>query len=148
MTEDLYGVDNANVAADGPVRTSVIGLAVMALLTLAWLPPEHVHVTHADDGRHSEVIHRHYEAHHPVDETAVDHDEHELVQWLDSPFTGPTKVCQGSPGHDARLEGLLPVELTLQTTSWTPFFIHLSVHDPPWRTSPGLRGPPHGPRLI
>ena len=148
MTEDHTGADNAHVVTRGPVRTSAIGLAVMAMLALSWLPPEHVHVTHADDGHHSEVIHRHYEAHHAVNhETAVDHDEGELIQRIDSPFIVPTKTWHVSPVLGARPEGL-PLEPTLGTSRQALFFHHASVHDPPWRISSGLRDPPDASCLI
>jgi hypothetical protein len=149
LTHEAAETDNAGVMTGGPVRTSAIGLAVLAMLAMAWLPPEHVHVTHGDDGHHSEMIHRHYEAHHgAVAETAaqtpaaVDHDEHELVEWLDSPFIGPAKAWYGSASPHALSEDP-PVEPSLHASGWTPVFPRVSVHDPPGRTSPGPRAPPH-----
>ena len=141
LTEELAGADN--VCVIGPfARKSVVGLAVCGMLALVWLPPEHVHATHTDEGHHAEVVHRHYEAHHPAgDERTVDHDADDLVQWLDSPFTSPTRVSQVPPSllclHDD-----VPVQQTLQPSRWTLPYVHASVHDPPWGASHGLRGPP------
>ena len=84
---------NAFVARGGAVRSFVTGLAALAVLSLAVLPPEHLHLTRTHDGHHSDVVHRHYSPHLPADAmTSIgDHDDQPV--WLDAPFTTPTRVA-------------------------------------------------------
>jgi hypothetical protein len=123
------------------MRKSVTGLAVLGVLALALLPPEHVHVTQTDDGHHSEVTHRHFEPHHQVAaEERVDHED-DQARWLDSPFIGPQPLS-----HVYRVDQFLHEDLPIlepqQASRRTQPFIHVSVHDPPSASSHGLRAPP------
>ncbi|MPZ20677.1 MAG: hypothetical protein GEV06_22620 [Luteitalea sp.] len=132
---------NAAVVGRCRVRKLTAGLAVMGLFVLAWLPREHRHVTRTDDGRHSDVIHRHFEPHHPAGtHTSVSHEDHD-TQWLDSPFTGPTLVSHVSPVNHLLYEDP-PIPQPPQATRWAAASIHVSVHDPPWASSHGPRAPP------
>lgn len=144
----MTGADNSDVVAHGLVRTSAVGLAVAALLALTWLPPEHVHDAHADDGHHAEVIHRHYEAHQAAaDGTAADHGEDGPVHWLDAPFIGRPQFSHVTPALVAPLQPV-PLESTRRPSAWVRVFVPRSVHDPPWRLSSGFRAPPFVPRPI
>jgi hypothetical protein len=123
------------------VRRLIAGLAVLGVLGLALLPPEHLHVTRTDDGRHSDVIHRHYEPHHPAAaEASVGHEDDEAL-WLDSPFTSPKLASKVYPVNQC-LNEELPLSQAQQTSRRTLPFVHVSVHDPPSATSHGLRAPP------
>jgi len=139
---------------------SVAGLAMLGVLALALLPPEHVHVTQTDDGHHSDVTHRHFEPHHPggaevgvgreddrfephhqvAAEERVDHED-DQARWLDSPFIGPQSLS-----HVYRVDQFLHEDLPIlepqQASRRTQPFIHVSVHDPPSASSHGLRAPP------
>jgi hypothetical protein len=72
-------------------------LAGAAVLVFGLLPTEHVHITSTADGRHSDVIHRHYESHHPIGTSTELSDNDDDVHWLDASFTAPQQ-----PLHDAR----------------------------------------------
>jgi len=121
--------------------------AVFGLLGLPLLPPEHVHVTESESGEHSEIVHRHFESHHPAH---VDHEidrlhrefdhQDEAALWIDAPFVAPTIpfVPSFTPVVVQELPELHPQPLS----RWTLEFEHISVHDPPWVASTGLRAPP------
>jgi hypothetical protein len=115
-------------------------VAVLALVGMPLLPPEHVHVTE-EEGHHAEFIHRHFEPHHPIEGQRVfDHQDEEAALWLDTPFigTGATPLPSVVRGLVQELPLLQPRPLP----RWTLTFDHISVHDPPWTASTGLRAPP------
>jgi hypothetical protein len=142
LTEQLGAVDNATVVVSRLVRKSAAGLAVLGVLALALLPPEHVHATETHDGHHSDVVHRHYEPHHPMAAGAsVGYDEDHQTRWLDSPFIGPQSLSHVYQ-VDQLLHEDLPVLQPQQASRRTPSFVYVSTHDPPWATSHGLRAPP------
>jgi hypothetical protein len=115
-------------------------VAVLGLVGMPLLPPEHVHVTE-EEGHHAEFIHRHFESHHPIAADRVfDHQDEEAPLWLDTPFIG------GDTPHLPSAVRVLVQELPLlqprPLPRWTLTFDHISVHDPPWAASTGLRAPP------
>jgi len=121
--------------------------AVFGLLGLPLLPPEHVHVTESENGERSEIVHRHFESHHPghVEHEADHHDQEfdhqdEAALWIDAPFVAPAPpfVPSFAPVVVQELPELHPQPLP----RWTLEFEHISVHDPPWVASAGLRAPP------
>lgn len=117
-------------------------LAVLAVLAFGVLPAEHVHPARAHDGHHSDVVHRHFEPHHPQGtQSAIDDADDDDVEWLTTSFTSPKTdghVCPDSHFVELDLSTTRP-ELTSRATVQTLF---VSVHDPPWATPSGLRGPP------
>ncbi len=118
---------------------------VLGILALALLPPEHVHARHTDDGRRADVIHRHFDRHHPAAaDEPVAHEAHRddhATQWFDSAFTGPEQVSRVYPDNQTLLDDQL-VPRPQDTSPHTLAFVRVSVHDPPGITSNGLRGPP------
>ena len=127
-------------------RRSVALVAALGVLGMPLLPPEHVHISESDDHGHSEFIHRHFEPHHPVetphhaDDLEIDHQDEEAALWVDTPFVGPTSVPLVSVDRVVVQE--LPVLEPRPLVRWTLTFDHISVHDPPWIASTGLRAPP------
>lgn len=118
-------------------------LAALAVFGFAALPAEHIHVAWTHDGRQSELVHRHFEPHNrPGAHPAVDHadDDHD-VQWLTSSFTAPNTTRQLSRDSQlaARALSIPSADLVVRGTV-QPLFV--SVHDPPWTISFGLRAPP------
>jgi hypothetical protein len=131
------------------LRRPIALAALLGLLGLPLLPPEHVHVTESESGEHSEIVHRHFEPHHPghVDHDADHHNreqefdhQDEAALWIDAPFVAraPALVPWFAPVVVQELPVLQPQPLL----RWTLEFEHISVHDPPWVASTGLRGPP------
>lgn len=141
---------NAFVTLGRVARRFVTGVAALGVLSLALLPPEHLHVTQTHDGHYSDVVHRHYTPHTPHqlangtasigDHSIGDHDDQAV--WLDAPFTTSTKVVAPAPSVDAVLnQGQLAAPLPLKRLDAVAFAA-LLVHDPPLTTPPGLRAPP------
>ena len=121
--------------------------AVFGLLGLPLLPPEHVHVTESESGEHSEIVHRHFEPHHPafVDHDADHHDQEfdhqdEAALWIDAPYVAAAAISV--PSFCPAIVQQLPVIEPQAFPRWTLEFEHISVHDPPWVASTGLRAPP------
>jgi hypothetical protein len=115
-------------------------VAVLGLVGMPLLPPEHVHVSE-EEGHHAEFIHRHFESHHPIDTRPVfDHQDEDAALWLDTRFigTGTTHL----PSAVRALIQELPILQPRPLPRWTLTFDHISVHDPPWAASTGLRAPP------
>jgi len=128
-------------------RRALALITALGLLGLPLLPPEHVHVSESDDHGHSEFIHRHFEPHHPIevphpvnDAAEFDHQDQEAALWVDSPFVGP--VNPSLPSVDRIVIQQLPLLQPRPLPRWTLTFDHISVHDPPWVASTGLRAPP------
>ena len=111
------------------------------MLGLGLLPSEHVHVIQTQDGHHSDVIHRHFESHHPIEtEASISHEDDD-IQWLESSFTSPKPPTHAFPVHqllNARVQAP-PPEPTCEGTIRA---VRVSVHDPPWMSASGLRAPP------
>lgn len=131
------------------LRRPVALAAVFGLLGLPLLPPEHVHVTESESGEHSEIVHRHFESHHPghVDDDADHHDRDQAFDhqdgaalWIDAPFVARAPVSV--PSFASVVVQELPVLQPQPFPRWTLEFDHISVHDPPWVASTGLRAPP------
>jgi ABC-type Zn2+ transport system substrate-binding protein/surface adhesin len=129
------------------LRRPVAIAAVFGLLGLPLLPPEHVHVTESESGEHSEIVHRHFESHHPGHvEHDADHHDHEFdhqdeaALWIDAPFVARAPAFV--PAFAAVVVQTLPVLQPQPFPRWTLEFDHISVHDPPWVASTGLRAPP------
>lgn len=126
----------------GPLlRKLVAVVGVCGLVGLALLPPEHVHLTEAPDGHHSDVVHRHYAPHHPIESHSnLDGQDHD-IHWLDLAFTSPRSTPQ-QPLLNLVLSKCLQVlgpELTCDRAARVD---DVSVHDPPPLGSFGLRAPP------
>ena len=121
---------------------AVACLAVLGVLGLDVLPPEHVHlgVDLADHVR-LEVLHRHYAPHHPTfNQTHVEPGENEAT-YLSDAFTMPTPAAAQGPDEASFVllaDGCLP----LGATQWHPVGRDLRAHAPPWAYGYALRGPP------
>ena len=134
------------------LRRPVALAAVLGLLGLPLLPQEHVHVTESKGGEHSEIVHRHFESHHPghVEHDADHHDadhhdqevdhQDEAALWIDAPFVA--RAPASAPLFTPVVVQELPVLHPQPIPRWTLEFEHISVHDPPWVASTGLRAPP------
>ena len=121
-------------------RRSLALAAILSLLGMPLLPPEHVHVTESDHG-HSEIIHRHFESHHhtaPAPE--FDHQDEDPTLWVDTPFVAAAAIP--IPTADRVFAQELPELQPRPLPRWTLEFDHISVHDPPWLAPTGLRAPP------
>lgn len=112
---------------------------MLALVGVPLLPPEHVHVTE-EDGHHAEFIHRHFEQHHPIKTESIFDHQDEAALWLDTPFIG-TDATHLPPVVRGLVQDL-PLIQPRPLPRWTLTFDHISVHDPPWTASTGLRAPP------
>ena len=66
------------------VRTLNACVAIGGLLGLAWLPAEHLHRTHAPDGHHTSVTHRHVEAHQERETHAAFDDQDTEIEWFET----------------------------------------------------------------
>ena len=133
-----------------PWRRLLTVVAALGMMGLAGLPPEHAHGGRGEAG-HSEVVHRHFEAHHshaqaprPRHLTVIDDDDDDdaAVRWRETSFTRPTprQFLQSTirPAGDF-VVFRAPAPLSSQTIRTVHF---VSVHDPPWAAPSGLRGPP------
>lgn len=128
------------------IRRTVASVAALGMLGLVLLPSEHVHRARTAEGRHTDVIHRHFKPHHShhvtVAEAGVeDHGDGEHARWLSSLFITPKL-----PPKVVRVDYLLTRDLALpqpaQVSPGTPPSTYVSVHDPPWGSAHGLRAPP------
>jgi hypothetical protein len=118
---------------------STAWLAIIAVLGLVWLPPEHVHDME-EHGEHTELVHRHLAPHHAVESGAIfDHQDGD-AHYLSSPFTVPASPA---PQSSLFLVAILPELQPVPALAWTLRSIHVvRMHDPPWAFSLGLRAPP------
>lgn len=118
------------------------GLAALGVLSLVFLPPEHLHVTRTHDGHHSDIIHRHYTPHQSgAGNTASVADDDDQPRWLDPPFIGARPAAQIHPIDqllDQKPPTLPPPLPRLRSFAVT----YPSVHGPPSKTPSGLRAPP------
>ena len=121
--------------------------AALSVLALAGLPAEHTHPASAwHDGDHARLIHRHYQSHQASQQSGTassfDHaDDDHGVEWL-SPTVAIRRHVQYSTPQAALAADERPhVAPQLGAGSPVPR-IERSVHDPPWRAVPDLRGPP------
>jgi hypothetical protein len=118
-------------------------LAILAVLAFGLLPAEHVHIARTHDAHHSDLVHRHFEPHHPTDtRPTVDHaDPNQTVRWLTASFSSPE-----SARHVWADNHLVQHAITIlrpeQTFRAAIRALFVSVHDPPWATPSGLRAPP------
>jgi hypothetical protein len=138
--------DNPPVCSRGRLRQFVATVAALSLAGMAALPAEHVHGGQSDhDADHGRLIHRHYDAHHPVGPaiTIEGHDDDHDVQWIASFVTRSESSVNAQPR--AIVAAVLPA--VSQRTFIRLFFPSAeSLHDPPSAPPPALRGPPP-PRL-
>lgn len=128
------------------LRRFVACVSAVGVFGLALLPAEHVHVARTDDGRHTDVIHRHYEPHHPhhwvgSEARLGDHDDDDDAQWLSSAFIGPKLPSHLYPVAQLLAEDLAFLQPQRMCRGMLPS-IRVSVHDPPWTTRYPLRAPP------
>lgn len=124
----------------GHQLTGIFG--AIALAAGALLPPEHAHRTGIHEHHRPDVVHRHYEPHHPGRHgVTLDHDDDEIINWLDSSFARPSPPLQPAPPL-----GSIRVAVAIQAPDTDAReLIHFrarSVHDPPWITASPLRAPP------
>ena len=120
-------------------------LAIATVLGLVWLPPEHVHDEMDEQGEHTELVHRHLAPHHHEEPGAIfDHQDGE-AHYLSSPFTVPES--SGPSQSSPVLASALPLLQPASAPAWNLRSIHIvRMHDPPWLSSVGLRGPPSSAR--
>lgn len=145
MTGAGATTDNAIVVKSLRGRRFVAGCAVLGVLGLALLPSEHVHGRRSEDGQHADVVHRHFQphdSHHPVT-TGVGVDDHgdEDAQWLTQAFVAPKAESSVHPVTQLLADDL-PLLQSQETSRRIVPSTYVSVHDPPWAASNGLRAPP------
>jgi hypothetical protein len=116
-------------------------VAACAVLAVGLLPAEHVHGALASDGHAEDVVHRHFEPHHRTHAlAAIDHPDDD-VEWLATSFTVPQPTAPVQPRAAVAEFDLAPSPSKL-TSRAIGQVLFVSVHDPPWATSSGLRAPP------
>lgn len=134
------------------VRRRVPAYVMLAALPFGALysPYLHAHVHEDDDHHRSTIVHAHVAGHasdhddHAADDGPAIHEaDHDRAVYLESfvavhPASVEPPVVNGSA-----FEFVAPAEQAA----------HISVvvthgHDPPWRTSLGLRAPPNSARLV
>jgi hypothetical protein len=133
------------VVTRGPrTRRSLVGASILGVLSLAVLPPQHLHVSRTDDGHHRDFIHRHFEPHHPIThETTFDDEDHD-PQWLDSSFTTPKPAPEVFPLRPSAAVALVVIPSPI--APWCALRAeHAPVHGPPGTTPQALRAPPAFP---
>lgn len=123
------------------LRGLTAGVSVLGVLGLAALPPEHLHARPAHDGRRSEVVHRHFDAHHPADLDRHAEDDGAAPRWLDSPYV------HGVPAPDVHRTDacagpVVPVIAPRAARASAVRSASMSILDPPPGASFGLRAPP------
>jgi len=123
------------------LRDLVAGVSILAALGLAVLPPEHLHASPTDDGRRSDVVHRHLAGHHQAGPgTHVEGDD-TAPRWLDSAYVGGDRVS--TDGRvDAWVGVVRPTTAPRAARATTARPGSMSLHDPPPGTSFGRRAPP------
>lgn len=116
-------------------------MAVLGLLSLASLPPEHVHLrAHDDDHHQAEVVHRHLAPHlGGPREADLDHDG-EVALYLAHAFVAAPPAPEPSPGVAILVSMTDGTSPPLPAAALTR--LHRRTHDPPWRAVSLLRGPP------
>ena len=124
-------------------RTTAV-LAALAVLAFAVLPAEHIHVAQTHDGHHSDLVHRHFEAHHrEATPTTVDHAAgNNYILWLTTSFTTTKAARHVCPDSHIVVEDGLAISTPTRTVQRTVDALFGSVHAPPWATPSGLRAPP------
>lgn len=132
------------MVANGLTRRGVVSLAVLGLMGLALLPPEHFHPSRDHDSGHADVVHRHLAPHHLFEghgtTASVDHTD-DGAQYLSAVFVAPKSAPRIDPIQSFVIVGL-PAVQPAQTSHRALPSLDVRVHDPPWRTAFGLRGPP------
>ena len=116
-------------------------VAASTVLAVGLLPADHVHGLLTGDGHAEKVVHRHFQPHHRATvPLTIDHPDDE-VQWLATSFTVPQReaTVQG-PAVVAEYD--VPPSPPKSTSRAIGQVLFVSVHDPPWATSSGLRAPP------
>jgi hypothetical protein len=140
LTRCFTSSHNAFVLADRLPRRFVACLAVVGVLGLALLPSEHVHARD-EHGHHTDVIHRHFESHHPVQSDGrIDQGDDDDEQYITAAFTAPESTLSVVVG--ALVVTDLPVPKPQQRSGWALPSPDASAHDPPRTSSQGLRAPP------
>ena len=128
------------VFSDRRQRVTAI-VAACAVVAVGLLPAEHAHGSLTRGGHSEDVVHRHFAPHHRTNALAtIDHPDDE-VQWLATSFTVPQReaTVQG-PAVVAEYD--VPPSPPKSTSRAIGQVLFVSVHDPPWATSSGLRAPP------
>ena len=122
-------------------RAPIAAAAAVSLAALTLLPAEHIHTSEGHDDDHGPRIHRHFAAHVPGSAATIeDEDDDHEVRWLSTVFT-----IGKAPVHAAANPAALPLHSTdvpLRPSAWVSAPWRPSSHDPPWRSSLDLRGPP------
>ena len=123
------------------VRGLIAGVSILSVLGLAALPPEHLHARPAHDGRRSDLVHRHFAAHHAADRGLHVEGDDSAPRWLDSSYVSGERV---SAVHrsDASVGLVVPTPAPRAASATTARPESMSVHDPPPGASFGLRAPP------
>ncbi|MGE3179414.1 MAG: hypothetical protein AB7O32_18225 [Vicinamibacterales bacterium] len=120
-------------------RAVIACLAVLSVLSWAWLPAEHVHA-HDENGHHVEYLHRHYQAHTPAahDDAALDHEEDATYS------SGPAAIVSDCGSDRPDFDVVLPVPALQHGpgVAWLIRLVPAAAHDPPWVGASPPRGPP------
>jgi hypothetical protein len=143
LTGTSCATHNAAVVLSRVLPRIAAMLGIAGVLGLALLPTEHMHRVEVQDGHHVEIIHRHFESHHPIgSHSRIDHDDddHE-IQWITTSFFHPNYAGQPSPDSE-HVDGRPQASAVEPSFQGTFQQLHVSIHGPPGSTSHGLRGPP------
>jgi hypothetical protein len=126
------------------VRRKIVAVfTAFGVLGMLFLPAEHVHSGDTQDGRHADVIHRHFERHHsPAPGVSFEHgDDNDDVHWLSVSFANPHRIPHVYRAAQL-VQNLLSAFQPPLTFHGSIENVRASAHDPPWQVQNGLRGPP------
>src|SRR4029453_10472049 len=112
------------------------------MLGLALLPAEHLHRTHAPDGHHTSVTHRHVEAHQERETHAAFDDQDTEIEWFDAAFTATHNSAPAQPPLPLLPDPFVCLEPSRAARGLAVRSVPASVHDPPWIAASGPRAPP------
>jgi hypothetical protein len=122
-------------------------LAVLCVLGIAWLPTAHVHrgALH-DDDHPAEVVHRHLTPHQAFSSTDgvqhVDHPDDGDALYINDVFVA-SQSTQLVPSRHLLAVVVDSLSVVSTAAAHRPLSTQaLRTHDPPWRSSSALRGPP------
>ena len=84
------------------LRRVSAGLGALGVIGLALLPPEHVHLAADHYDVRAEVVHRHFQPHHPVAPQIHVENLDEDATYLNSAFTIPAQASVDGPWRRMR----------------------------------------------
>lgn len=122
-------------------------VAVLCVLGIAWLPTAHVHRnTLHDDDHPAELVHRHFTPHQVLSSSDgvdhVDHPDADDALYINDVFVA-SPATPSVPSRHVLAVVVDHLALVCGAAAHRPLStLAHRTHDPPWRSSSALRGPP------